>query len=476
MLLQKKYAILFLLVATAFGLYCFNPFQLYFLNDDFIHIPLSANGQLLQHNSFRPVCDISIMLDYYLWGTNAYGWHITNLLLHIINTALVFILSKKLCNKYFTVHFPLAFFTALLFFLYAMHSEAVFWILGRSASLGFLFSISSVIFFLKRNKAIYYVPAILFAIIAWLSYESAWILIFIFATISFADVNMQTTNRTAEIKINVAIIIFFIAYLFARNYFINEVIGQYGTNAFLNFNIETLGINFLKLALRSWLPPSENKILLICAFVLTCLILVAFLITAKEKNKKITFVVLIILWLVSLIPYASLSVDTKGTESERFLYMPSFFVCCIIIFIASCISLRWLRNLFLSFFFLLNMFFLWNSSSDYQFASTVSKTAMEEVQTIEQHDILLIDALPQEYHGALIFRKGFTEGVKWMNNKIDSVIILSVQQTDQRYTKNYRAENILPVVSENNKLIHTANNNNFVYLKFADSALQVYRH
>ena len=474
MFLQKKYAILFILIVAAFGLYCFNPFELYFLNDDFIHIPLSENGVLLQHNSFRPVCDLSMMLDYYLWGTNAYGWHITNLLLHIANTILVFLLSKKICNKYFTLHFPFAFFVSLLFFINAMHSEAVFWIIGRSASLGFLFSILSVIFFLKREKVFCLFLAILFTIIAWLSYESTWILLFVFAIISFADIKKQTTNLSVQIKILAALILSFAVYLFARNYFINEITGQYGTNAFLELNFKALCINFFKLALRSWLPPSENTVLLVTLFSVICLLLIIFIL--KEKNKKTEFLILIVLWLISLIPYASLSVDTKGTESERFLYMPSFFICCIIVFIAVHISLQWLRNFILCFYFLLNIFFLWRSSSNYQFASAVSKTAMQQVQKSIEHTILLVDSLPQEHYGALIFRKGFFEGAKWMNNKIDSVIVLSVRQTDQPFTKNYHPEDILPSSFLMEKLLQTSNSKPFVYLKFADSALQVYRH
>ena len=104
MFLQKKYLILFAATVVAFTLYCYNPFELYFLNDDFIHIPLSRDGILLQHNSFRPVCDLSMMLDYQLWGKTAWGYHLTNLLLHIINTILVFYLSKNLCRKYSRVH------------------------------------------------------------------------------------------------------------------------------------------------------------------------------------------------------------------------------------------------------------------------------------------------------------------------------------------------------------------------------------
>ena len=61
MLKQNHLVYLILLAAGITALFLYNPLLLYFQNDDTIHIPLSRDGVLLQHNTFRPVCDISIM-------------------------------------------------------------------------------------------------------------------------------------------------------------------------------------------------------------------------------------------------------------------------------------------------------------------------------------------------------------------------------------------------------------------------------
>src|SRR5690349_18530552 len=97
---RKTYILLSLIVA-ALALYCYNPFKLYFQTDDFIHIPLSEQGVLLQRNTFRPVCDISIMLDYFLWGKNAWGYHLTNLLLHAFACLVFFFFLRFVLKKYF---------------------------------------------------------------------------------------------------------------------------------------------------------------------------------------------------------------------------------------------------------------------------------------------------------------------------------------------------------------------------------------
>jgi uncharacterized membrane protein len=69
-------------------------------------------------------------LDYLIGSTNALGYHITNLLLHILNTILVFAVSCELfklsLNKEYKI---LALLVAVLFFSYPFHSEAVFGLL-----------------------------------------------------------------------------------------------------------------------------------------------------------------------------------------------------------------------------------------------------------------------------------------------------------------------------------------------------------
>ena len=148
---QNTFFIGFSVLSIAFALYLFNPFQLYFLNDDFIHIPLSKAGVLFQRNSFRPIGDLSIRMDYLFWGKQAWGYHLTNLLLHLINTVFVFLLSKALFKK-FTDGGQInlkSWMVSIIFFVYAFHSESIFWIIGRSGSLGSLFFLLAFIFYLQ---------------------------------------------------------------------------------------------------------------------------------------------------------------------------------------------------------------------------------------------------------------------------------------------------------------------------------------
>ena len=110
-------------------------------------------------------------LIFFLWHKTAWGYHLTNLLLHIIDTVLVFFLCKLLFMKYqlFQNIIEASLLTALLFFAYPMHSEAIFWILGRSATLGLLFFLLSILFYLSREQRLHFILSLFFALIAWLT-------------------------------------------------------------------------------------------------------------------------------------------------------------------------------------------------------------------------------------------------------------------------------------------------------------------
>src|SRR5262249_21012119 len=53
---------------------------------------------LLLHDASRPLVNLSYALDYALWNTRSFGFHLTNLLLHLLNITLLFRLIYALSN------------------------------------------------------------------------------------------------------------------------------------------------------------------------------------------------------------------------------------------------------------------------------------------------------------------------------------------------------------------------------------------
>lgn len=99
--------------------------------------------------NYHPVTLLSYALEYEFAGPNARVFHVTNIILHTINSVLVFVFIRRLLgNKEW------AFFVALLFAIHPMHLESVAWISARKDLLFTMFMFSGLILYVKymENK------------------------------------------------------------------------------------------------------------------------------------------------------------------------------------------------------------------------------------------------------------------------------------------------------------------------------------
>ncbi len=102
---------------------------------------------------YRPLLLNSFVLDHQWTGTRAYGYHLTNLLLHVLSVCLLFAWLKSHIGS----SYP-AFLLALLFALHPVLSQAVVWIPGRNDSLLAVFSLTTMLLairYLKRGSPVY---------------------------------------------------------------------------------------------------------------------------------------------------------------------------------------------------------------------------------------------------------------------------------------------------------------------------------
>ncbi|HUN54419.1 MAG TPA: tetratricopeptide repeat protein [Smithella sp.] len=75
---------------------------------------------------WNPLVWLSFMLDYQLYGLNAAGYHVTNLILHIFSTLLLFWLFNRMTGALLRSAF-----VAALFALHPLHVESVAWVAER---------------------------------------------------------------------------------------------------------------------------------------------------------------------------------------------------------------------------------------------------------------------------------------------------------------------------------------------------------
>lgn len=96
---------------------------------------------------YRPVLNLSFMLDAQWSGQNPWGYRLTNLLIHLCNSVLVFLLFQKIGYQR-----NLSLFLSLFFALHPTLTSAVVWIPGRTDSLMAFFVLASFLAFLKSNE------------------------------------------------------------------------------------------------------------------------------------------------------------------------------------------------------------------------------------------------------------------------------------------------------------------------------------
>jgi hypothetical protein len=102
---------------------------------------------------YRPITLLSYGLDYLLWGANPVGWHLVNLILHIANALLLWVLVDHVLGdgRYQFGTIGVGFAASLLFAIRPSLPETVAWISGRPDQLALLGILISLIGYLRAN-------------------------------------------------------------------------------------------------------------------------------------------------------------------------------------------------------------------------------------------------------------------------------------------------------------------------------------
>jgi tetratricopeptide (TPR) repeat protein len=94
---------------------------------------------------YWPATNTSLWIEWRLWGMHPSGYHVTNLILHIIEALLIWLILRKLS-------IPGAFLAALIFALHPVNVESVAWISQRKNTMAMLFFLLSIWCYLKAES------------------------------------------------------------------------------------------------------------------------------------------------------------------------------------------------------------------------------------------------------------------------------------------------------------------------------------
>ena len=137
----------------------------YFIGDDFGYVslyyrfPISNWTKLFVEEwsqgiwgftlpELRPIPALSFLIDAHFWRGQATGYRITNLLLHVLSSYLVFAVGRRMLR----LDVPIAVAAALLFALHPSHVEPVVWITGRVDLFPTVFCLASLLAFARFRE------------------------------------------------------------------------------------------------------------------------------------------------------------------------------------------------------------------------------------------------------------------------------------------------------------------------------------
>lgn len=108
--------------------------------------------------NYYPLVFSSFWFEYRLWGQDPGGYHLTNILLHALNSLLIFYLLK-------IWRVPAALFIASLFALHPVHVESVAWIAERKDVLSAFFSIATMCYWSRLLQRRAEGPSLVFTLL-----------------------------------------------------------------------------------------------------------------------------------------------------------------------------------------------------------------------------------------------------------------------------------------------------------------------
>jgi hypothetical protein len=103
---------------------------------------------------YRPVCELTMMLDYALFGPSAVGFHFSNVLWHAAATVAFYFVCKEMVAKLDDAPRFLPFGAAALFATYPLHTETVAWMIGRVDSVCAAFYFGAMLCFMRRRQVL----------------------------------------------------------------------------------------------------------------------------------------------------------------------------------------------------------------------------------------------------------------------------------------------------------------------------------
>ena len=278
---------------------------------------------------YRPLQNVSYMVDYHFWKDNPFGYHLTNVLIHSLVAFCWFLFIFMISENH-----QLSFLTAILFALHPAHTEAVAYISGRAdlmASLFILLALGAYAGYRKTSQSHFLGLSALSFVLALLSKEIALIympLVFLYDALYGVFPGCRGEKRKKIIMAYIVFAVIYFLYFFWRYH-----LGLVSRGGLISATAQTRAVLFFKafliyLGIICWPVDlhmerglSADVDTLFFLSVLSFFAFIVFLVSAYKKHSKLHFFAC--MWvLINYLPVSNIY-PLNAPVAEHWIYLTS---------------------------------------------------------------------------------------------------------------------------------------------------------
>ncbi|MFH0952518.1 MAG: hypothetical protein V1838_05080 [Patescibacteria group bacterium] len=387
---------------------------------------------------YRPVVDSSFWIDYQIYGDNAIGFHLTNVILFGLIVGLSSILIGKLLKRRM-----LGIIAGLLLMVSPFAHESVIWIAGRTDLLSALFMILSVLLFIKYRQRPSVRRLILFCLVTLLALFSKENSIVLLALLPVIDLfyhkiwrqreELRRNGQSAQSLLYsyYILILSVIVYLAARFAVLGHILYQSNELGYSNFlypgwhDLYLFAFNFIKRIIQpdglSWYGISSTVFYGIywVGLIIGIGLMIYQLIKKAWLFWRQIILALLITFILALPLLGFVNNVTPEHLNARFLFIPTI---GLVMLIAICYAglkgrtVRWLGKIGLIIIFILWTMSSWYGQQPYQQARDRLVVIIEEAGEVIVPAVsmssrvsmgILVRDLPRDRHGVYITPQNF---------------------------------------------------------------------
>lgn len=306
-------------------------------------------GDLYPTGLYRPLTSLTYAFNYAMAGLNPWGYHLVNLLFHAFNSLIIYWLVKSYTSKD-----TLALFTALIFTVHPIHTEAVSNISGRAELLTATFALLSwASYYLSKENFRYYFLSLLFYFFSLIAKESGITLI---GVLVLSDLCKYWPSWPIKklLKGYLGYLAVAGVYIAIRIYILNNLgmpdTWVYWRGIGFSTRFYTMSLAFIKyFQLLIWpsdlvgdydfsqIPKTSSPNLWVILSLLTIMIILSTGIYLLWKERLTAFAILFFFVTISIV--SNIFIPTGIIMAERLLYFPSISICLL-----SATGLYWLYS------------------------------------------------------------------------------------------------------------------------------------